>query len=129
MRRYRIVEGGIAPHFVTWSTTEWMPVFVSERYCRIVTDSLAFCRRDKGLLVHGYVVMPTHAHTILSVPDGGDLSAIIRDARKFMAKEIVRHLQEDGNRLFDWIFRDAARKEAGQMAATRCGSQVVIPRQ
>ncbi len=110
MDGYRIVEGGVSPHFVTWSLTEWLPVFSAERYCRIVTDSLAYCRAEKGLLVHAYVVMLTHVHAILAAREGGDLSGIIRDSRKHMAKEIVRQLCEDGNRLFDWVFRDAARK-------------------
>ena len=99
------------PHFVTWSVTEWLPVFVSDAYSGIITRSLEFCRANKGLLVHAYVVMPTHAHAILSVQEGFSASDVIRDSRKFMAKEIVRQLREDGNGLFDWVFRDAARKE------------------
>ena len=111
MRRYRIIDGGIDPHFITWSITEWLPIFASEQYCRIITDSLAFCRAEKGLLVHAYVVMLTHVHTILSAQDGADLSAILRDSRKFTAKQIVQRLNDDSNRLFDWVFRDAARKD------------------
>jgi REP element-mobilizing transposase RayT len=111
MRRYRIFEGGIDPHFVTWSLVDWLPVFSTNRYCRIMADSLAFCRAEKGLLVHAYVVMLTHMHAILSAGNGADLSAIIRDLRKFTAKQIVQCLQQDGNSLFDWVFRDAARKD------------------
>ena len=111
MQRYRIFEGGGDPHFVTWSLMEWLPVFSSDRYCSIITDSLVFCRAQKGLLVHAYVVMLTHVHAILSAHDGADLSAIIRDSRKFTAKQIVLRLLDDGNSLFDWVFRDAARKD------------------
>lgn len=99
------------PHFITWSVVDWLPLFISDPYCRIVTDSVAFCRREKGLLAHGYVVMPTHAHGVFSAQEGFDLSSIVRDARKFMVKQIVQQLNNDGNRLFDWVFRDAARKD------------------
>jgi len=95
---------------------EWLPVFISDSYCRIVIDSLAYCREQKGLLVHAYVVMPTHAHAMLSA-DEGDLSDILRDSRKHTAKEIVGQLKADGRTLFDWVFRDAARK-AGRPAGS-----------
>lgn len=110
MERYRVFENGVVPHFITWSITDWLPIFVSEAYCNIITDSLEHCRRDKGLLVHSYVVMPTHVHAILSVLPGNDLSAVLRDSRKHTAKQIVRQLGVDGNRLFDWVFRNAAQK-------------------
>jgi len=54
--------------------------------------------------------MPTHAHYILSAKSGYILSDILRDARKFTAKEIVRQLQQDGHGLYEWVFRDAAQK-------------------
>lgn len=111
MRRCRIYENGVIPHFVTWTITSWLPVFGSRTYCDIITQSLTHCRREKGLLVHAYVIMLTHVHAILAAEAGGDLSAVVRDARKFTAKEIVRQLGVNGNRLFDWVFRDAADKD------------------
>lgn len=110
MRRYRIVEQGLAPHFVTWTIVEWLPLFISDAYCRIITDSLEYCREHKGLLVHAYVIMPTHLHAIASAGPGADLSAILRDSRKHTSKQIVTQLQTDERRLFEWVLRDAARK-------------------
>ena len=111
MRRYKIQENGIIPHYITWTITGWLPIFVSHKYYDILTESLKYCRLQKSLLVHAYVIMPTHAHLTLSVQQGGDLVAVLRDSRKFIAKEIVRQLKQDGNSLFDWAFRDAARKQ------------------
>lgn len=110
MRRYRIIEGGLIPHFVTWTLTEWVPLFISNPYCKIMTDSLSLCQREKGLLIHAYVIMPTHIHLILSVNGSVTLSDIMRDSKKFTSKEIVKQLQADGHRLFEWVFRDAAKK-------------------
>jgi REP element-mobilizing transposase RayT len=111
MRRYRIFGKGTTPHFITWTITGWLPIFLSDSYCSVITNSLEYCRREKGLLVNGYVIMPTHVHAIVSSSDGSNLSDILRDARKFTAKEIVRHLKNDGNKLFDWFFRDSAKKD------------------
>jgi len=115
MRHWRIQENGLIPHFVTWRLVEWAPVFVSERYCGVITDSLAHCRRERGLLVHGYVVMPTHVHGVLSVREGGDLAAVLRDSRKYTAREIVLRLKQDNNRLMERVLRYAAEK-AGRPA-------------
>ena len=117
MRRYRIAENGLIPHFVTWTLAEWLPLFLSDSYCSIITGSLDYCRREKGLLVHAYVIMPTHLHGILSVSGGYVLSDVLRDARKYTSKAIVGKLEEDGHRLFEWVFRDAARK-AGRPGVT-----------
>ncbi len=46
MERYRIVEGA-AVYFVTFSVVDWLPIFISEEPCRIITDSLRFCHDGK----------------------------------------------------------------------------------
>src|SRR5919201_1022284 len=42
MERYRFHPDG-AVYFVTFSIVDWLPVFVSEAACKIVTESLDFC--------------------------------------------------------------------------------------
>ena len=111
MQRYKFVDGSLVPHFITWTLTEWLPIFVADEYCRIIIDSLDHCRREKGLLVHGYVIMPTHAHGIVAAKRDDALVGILRDARRHTAKEIVRLLKERDRKLFEWVFRDAARKD------------------
>jgi len=62
--RYRIADDAYV-YFVTYSVVEWLPVFVSDEPCQIVTGSLNFCIEKKGLRVSGYVIMPTHMHAIV----------------------------------------------------------------
>jgi hypothetical protein len=47
MERYRIRPDS-AVYFLTYSVMEWLPIFVDEQTCGIVTDSLAFCHREKS---------------------------------------------------------------------------------
>jgi hypothetical protein len=42
MERYRIADD-VGIYFVTMSVVDWLPVFVSEGACQILTDSLNFC--------------------------------------------------------------------------------------
>jgi len=64
MERYRIFSDG-SVYFVTLTVVDWLPVFISQESCRIITDSLNFCHEHKGLRVNAYVIMPTHLHAIL----------------------------------------------------------------
>ena len=63
MERYRFHSDG-ALFYVTFTVVDWLPIFVSEAACKIVTESPNFCHRQKGLRINAYVIMPTHLHTI-----------------------------------------------------------------
>jgi hypothetical protein len=41
MERYRIVEG-VGLYCVTFSVVKWLPVFIDETACKIITESLNF---------------------------------------------------------------------------------------
>jgi putative transposase len=89
MERYRITPD-TSVYYVTFSVVEWLPVFVNERTCRIITDSLTFCHREKGLRINAYVIMPTHLHAI--VFDAGfqaeALQSGLNDFRKFTGRQL-----------------------------------------
>src|SRR5262249_56922203 len=63
MERYRCHPDG-ALFYLTFTVVDWLPVFVSEQACTIITESLNFCHRAKGLRTNAYVIMPTHMHAI-----------------------------------------------------------------
>ena len=92
---YRITDSTI-PHFLTLTLVEWVDLFTREKYRQIIIDSLKFSIREKGLVLHAYVIMSNHVHLIASVKcDNLDLSNIIRDLKRFTAKEIYNLLKED----------------------------------
>jgi hypothetical protein len=85
MERYRVC-GDAAVYFVTYSVVDWLPVFASEATCRIVTESLNFCHREKALRTSAYVVMPTHFHGIFF--DADRLVQSLADLRKFTGRQL-----------------------------------------
>ncbi len=87
--RFRIVDDAHV-YFVTYSVVEWLPVFVSETACRIVTDSLNVCHEKKGLRTNAYVIMPTHMHAILfdRSSDNERLERSLADFRKFTGRQL-----------------------------------------
>ena len=43
-----------AVHFITFATVQWIDVFTRSDYVNIVIDSIAYCQKEKGLLLHLY---------------------------------------------------------------------------
>ncbi|MHB9036096.1 MAG: REP-associated tyrosine transposase [Armatimonadota bacterium] len=96
------------PHFITSTIVYWIPVFCREDYFAVLSDNFKFYIENRGLQLHAYVIMPNHFHAVCSQVDG-QLSAVVRDLKKYTAREIARKLEEDGRNL--WL--SAMRKAAG----------------
>ena len=48
----------------------------------MLIDSLAYCRKEKGLELYGYVIMNNHVHLIARAKEDSELSDIFRDFKK-----------------------------------------------
>ena len=79
-------------HFVSFAVVEWIDVFTRKEYRDIFVDSLRYCQEHKGLLLHAWCLMSNHAHLIISSKE--DLSANIRDLKKFTAKQIIHAIEQ-----------------------------------
>lgn len=64
METYQIVEG-VGLYYLTFTVVEWLPVFIMEETCLIITNSLNYCHQNKQLRINAFVIMPTHVHLIL----------------------------------------------------------------
>ena len=75
----------------------WVELF-SRKECKdILVASLKYCQSNKGLIIHGYVVMPSHIHLIVSAAQKSvGLSNIIRDMKAYTAKELLKWIFESG---------------------------------
>jgi REP element-mobilizing transposase RayT len=101
--------GGI--YFVTSTVVEWVDAFTRSQYCDIVVNSLAYCIKNKGLVLHAWVIMPSHIHLIISRNGADSLSDIMRDFKKFTSSEIKEAIQtipESRRNWMLWIFKSAA---------------------
>ncbi len=89
--RYKILNNeGL--FFVTSTVVEWLPVFTNEKYFRIMTDSISFCRQNKGLKVMAYVILDNHFHMICK---DDKLSDTMRSLKGFTADKIIECLKEE----------------------------------
>ncbi len=83
--RYQVRETERA-HFVTSTIVAWLPVFHSAACCDILAHSLDYCRREKGLRLYVWVIVPDHLHAVLHA---NNLSRIMADVKTFTAGKLL----------------------------------------
>ena len=87
--KYKVGDPEI-PHFITMTVVDWMDVFIRPVYKDIVVESIKYCQKEKGLIVHAWIIMTSHVHMIVSTKRSQNLSEIIRDLKKFTSKKLIR---------------------------------------
>ena len=123
MSQYKISKELGVIHFLTLTVINWLDVFTKPEYFQIIIDSLKYCQKKKGLLIHAYVIITNHLHLMVSVRGGNiqqvdllhnlrceeaparceeapaseqeSLSDIMRDFKSWTAKEIYKQLLHD----------------------------------
>ena len=104
-------------YFVTFTVVFWLDVFVRAWYKELFVESLKYCIKNKGLQVHAWCLMSSHAHFIISdaKPQTITLSDIMRDLKKFTASQIIREIEAGPESRQEWLldkFRFAASKNS-----------------
>jgi REP element-mobilizing transposase RayT len=99
-------------YFVTSAVVQWVNLFTRPRYKDILLDSLAYCQSHKGLNLHAYCIMTNHIHLIVSRNGKDELSAIMRDFKKFTSRQCFEAMGQGGESReawLSWIFKSAGR--------------------
>ena len=81
-------------HFITFAVVQWVDVFTRKAYRDIFVESLKYCQKEKGLVLHGWCLMSNHVHLAASAKNN-NLSDLFRDFKKFTAKQILKAIQEN----------------------------------
>jgi REP element-mobilizing transposase RayT len=119
--RYKVLEQA-APHFITSTVVEWLPVFTSSAHCDLLIESLKFCREQKGLQLYAFVIMDNHIH-LLAYAD--NLPRLMKEFKSYTASRLIHFLESSGNqRLLKDLFFSS--NEARQSAATSSGRRGII---
>jgi len=84
-----------ALHYITITTVFWIDIFTRRVYKDIITESLAYCRKEKGFELYAYVIMPNHIHLICRAKENFELSNILRDFKRHTAKHIIKEISKN----------------------------------
>lgn len=92
--KYKILDP-FELNYLTLTTVGWIDIFTRQAYRDIIIDSLNYCIENKGLSVHGYVIMPSHLHLILSTQAPYELSDVMRDFKAYTGRTMIKYLQDE----------------------------------
>ncbi len=76
-------------YYLTFTVRNWYYIFDRHNRFKILSDSLKYCLKQKGLKLYAYVFMLNHIHLIASA---SDMIAFVRDFKKFTSKEIQKNI-------------------------------------
>ncbi|MEP4095753.1 transposase [Reichenbachiella sp.] len=99
-------------YFVTSTVVHWIDLFTRREFKYIVVDSLKYCQKEKGLIIHAWVLMPSHLHMVIST-NGKPLESIMRDFKKHTSRAIIKELDRINESRKEWLMRafgNAAKK-------------------
>jgi putative transposase len=110
-------------YFLTYATVNWVDIFTREIYFDIIVDSLRYCQKEKGLVLHAWCIMTNHVHLIASASQIPEkfvpLENILRDHKKFTSAELIRTIKKNNqeSRQEDLLrhFADARKDELNQL--------------
>ena len=113
-RKYKFAEKNGA-YFVSFATVFWIDVFTRIDYFDTIIESLDYCRKNKGMEIYGYCIMPSHIHLIFR-SSLGDPSGLMRDFKGFTSRKIMKAIveneQESRKEWVLWLFERAGKKNS-----------------
>ena len=112
MKEGYVIRDQTLPHYITATVVDWIDIFTRQTYRDSIIESLDYCIKNKGMILYGYVIMSNHIHLIIQSEDG-KLSDLIRDFKKFTAKNILDKIQVVPESRKEWMlerFKLAAEK-------------------
>ena len=92
-----------AIYFLTFTVIDWIDVFTRKEYKIVITDSLNYCIENKGLEVYAWCLMSNHLHLVCRANGGFKISDVIRDFKKFTAKQILKKIATEPESRKDWM--------------------------
>ena len=90
-------------YFLTLTVVGWIDIFTKKNHKLTVINSLKYCQKEKGLVIFGYCLMPSHLHMISRTESDFALSDILRDFKKFTSKAIIKEIMDEPESRRDWM--------------------------
>jgi len=90
--RYKIYQQQ-APHFLTCTINNWVPVFTRQATVQVIIDALAYRQKYRDFSVIAYVILENHLHLIAR---SDNLTNEITSFKSWTARQLLLVLKEQG---------------------------------
>lgn len=93
VRKLQRTDGAV--FFCTFTCWAWLPLIErTQTYDRVY--NWMHIARGKGFRILGFVIMPNHVHLLLFAPAGPSINALLANAKRFLAYDIIARLKGQG---------------------------------
>jgi len=102
-------------YFVSFATINWIDIFIREEYFEKIVESLDWCRKNKGMEIYAWCIMPSHVHLIFRARDnnpGELLKSFKMFTSKALRKMIEENLHESRKEWILWMMKQAGLKNS-----------------
>ncbi len=100
---------------MSFAVVYWIDVFTRDEYCNIITENLDYCRKQKGLEIFAWCVMPSHLHLLFRAKDNNP-GEVLRDFKSYSSKLLLRAIaenpQESRKEWMLWLMERAGMKNS-----------------
>ena len=96
-RIYKFYEKTSA-YFISFATVNWIDIYTRDLYFCTIVEQRNFCRKNKGMEIYGYCIMPSHVQLIFRLSLGNP-SGLIRDFKGFTSRKILKLIEENPEEL------------------------------
>jgi REP element-mobilizing transposase RayT len=103
-RKYKIWDQS-CPYFISFAVVHWIDLFVWPSYRNLLVKSLRYCKKEKGLIIYGWCLMPSHMHMIIGTKRN-PMENILRDFKSYTSGQLKKAIQsnpEESRR--EWMLR------------------------
>ncbi|QIW16461.1 transposase [Pasteurellaceae bacterium RH1A] len=101
-------------YFVSFATVYWIDVFIREAYFQVLIEVLDYYRKNKGLVLYAYCIMPSHVHLLFKA-ENQNPAEMIRSFKSLTAKQLTQkiseNIQESRREWLLWMFSRAGAKK------------------
>jgi len=99
-------------YFVSFATVHWIDAFTRNEYRNIVTDSLRFCQKEKGLILYAWCIMTNHVHLLMGT-QGEPMDKLMMNMKRHISTEmrvaIRDNLTESRKEWMIWMMERAGK--------------------
>ncbi|MDO6760031.1 transposase [Tamlana sp. 2_MG-2023] len=101
-------------YVVSFATVYWLDIFTRQVYFDVLSESINYCRAEKGMEVYAYCFMPSHVHLIFRSSTDKP-TELLRDFKKYTAKKLIKTIkdnpQESRKDWLLWMLERAGQKQ------------------
>jgi putative transposase len=102
-------------YFVSFAIVYWLDIFVRQNYFATIAESLEYCRKEKGLLLFAYCILPSHIHLIFK-DKNNDPGKLLKEFKVYTSKELQKQIkenpQESRKEWLLWFMQRAGKKNS-----------------